>query len=41
VVGISLLVAMDSSIEIGDPPSISEGDSRAEKPGGKFSHTRI
>jgi len=40
-VGISPLVAIDSSVEIGDPPSISKGDNGAEKPGGKFSHTWI
>ena len=40
-VGISPLVAMDSSVEIGDPPSISKTDSGAEKPGGVSSQTGI
>jgi len=40
-VGISPLVATDSSVEMGDPPSISEGDSGAKKPRGVSSHTGI
>jgi len=41
VVGISPLVAMDSSVEIGELPSILEGQSGAEKTRGVSSHTGI
>jgi len=41
VVGISPLVAMDSSVEIGETSSISEGESGAEKPGGVYSQIGV
>jgi len=41
MVGISPLVATDSSVEIGDTSSISEGDNGAEKPGGVYSQIGV